>query len=205
VLHSTIALLIFPAFFMYALEILAYKNVVMAKFAIFLLPQTLLVFAWGFRHLRLRSLQIGVGVVYGFLIAIALWHFYEDPVHYGRRANWKAAAEYVGERAGKERAVVLIRDWKYYLMDYYAIHSRPYWVFIESPKNIPDYRLYLQEKLAGKREIYYIREDEVQNAHDPTDIILKTLREMRTEESIIQYNPRFELHQFRFTKPREGS
>jgi len=196
-LYSTTALLVFPALVMYGLEIATYKNVVMAKFSIFLLPQALLVFAWGFQKLRLRALQIGVGVAYGFLIIAALGHFYTDPVHYGRRSNWRAAAALVQERAGREVAVVLIRDWKYYLLDYYGIHSRPYWLLVDSPKNITDYAPYLREKLAGKREVYYLREDDVQNANDPDDLILKTLREMSAVESTIHYNPRFELYHFR--------
>lgn len=196
-LYSTTALLVFPALAMYGLEMATYKNVVMAKFSIFLLPQTLLVFAWGLQKLRLRPLQVGVGVGYSFLIAIALLHFYTDPVNYGRRSNGRAAAAYVEKRAGTQNAVVLIKDWKYHLLDYYGIHSRPYWLFVDSPKNITDYGRYLRERLAGKCEVIYVREDEVQNANDPDDLILRTLREMSAAESTIHYNPRFELYHFR--------
>ena len=97
-----------------------------------------------------------------------------------------------------ETPLVLIEGIRYRELRYYSTPTRPYWKFIKAPNDsIGDYVFYLKEKLSRANEIYYLREDEVQNRLDPNDIVLKTLRSLGTEETCLQYNPRLILYHWR--------
>lgn len=209
-LTSTIALLLLPILLAFALGAATQKNFVSAKYLIFLLPQILLLFAWGFQGLELRPLQLAVGVLYGLLIGLALLHFYADPVHYGRRANWRGVARYLEGRLSPEAPLVLVAGSSYGLLNYYGFETRPFWVYVDAPGDsaqAANYVRSLREKLVRAREVHYLREDEVQNAHDPRDIVLKALRTTGTDEECIQYNRRLKLYRWKLAEsgPRKAS
>jgi uncharacterized membrane protein len=202
VLSSTVALCLAPIILAFLLGAATHKNFVSAKYLIFLLPQALLILAWGFQGLGVRPLQLSVGVLYGLLIGVALVHFYADPVHYGRRVNWRDAAQYLKGHVSTTAPVVLIASSGYRLLRYYGCETYPYWMFVDIPGDtgrVETYAPYLGRKLVRARTIYYLREDDVQNVYDPKDIVLKSLRTIGTDEKCIPYNRRFRLYEW--TKP----
>ncbi|MBU1708012.1 glycosyltransferase family 39 protein [bacterium] len=194
------SLLAFPTVLALAASFATHKNFASAKYIVFLLPPLLLFFVWGFSGLRKKPLQIGVGVLYGVLVAIALLHYYTAPETYGRRLNWSGAAEYLDNRLKTEAPLVLIDGFSYRVLQYYATPTRPYWKFVKPPEgSVDDYTLYLRDKLSRASEIYYLREDDVQNQMDPNDIVLKTLRTLGTDETCIPYNRRLMLYHWKIT------
>jgi uncharacterized membrane protein len=200
-LNSTLTLLIVPTFLAFALQIVTLKDFTSAKYLIFLLPQALLLFAWGFQGLERRSLQLVIGGFYGLIVGVALFHFYADPVHYGRRLNWRAAAEHLKKNLDDKTPLVLIERGSYPVLRYYGVGTSVYWLRAKAPEDsidINDYARYLRERLSGKRRVYYLREDETQNALDPKDITMKALRTLGTDEACIAYNPRLALYHWKF-------
>jgi len=198
---STLTLLIVPTFLAFVLQLATQKDFTSAKYLIFLLPQVLLLFAWGFQGLERRSLQLVIGGFYGLIVGVALFHFYADPIHYGRRLNWRAAAEHLKKDLNDKTSLVLIEGWSYPLLRYYGVETSAYWLRAKAPEDlmlVNDYARYLREELVGKRAVYYLREDEVQNALDPKDTTLKALRTLGTDETCIAYNSRLELYRWKF-------
>jgi hypothetical protein len=176
------------------------KDFTSTKYLIFLLPQVLLLFVWGFQGLEKQPLRPLVGGFYGMIVAVALFHFYAMPVDYGRRLNWRAAAEQLKRELNNETPLVLIEGSGYPLLRYYGIETSCYWLTVGAPQGSVepnDYTQSLRKRLHGKREVFYLREDEMQNAVDPSDTVLKALRLLGTEETHITYNPRLTLYRWR--------
>jgi uncharacterized membrane protein len=199
-LSLTLALLVIPTLLAYGLAVAMKKNIMGPKYFIFLLPFTLLFLAWGFQGLQRRSLQIFVGVFYSLVIGISLVHFYTDPVHYGRRLDWRHVANYLTGRVGSEVPLILLQGYAEGLLQYYGPETHPYWIRVEDPRDtteVANYLPYLRKKLAQDSEVYYLREDDLQNAVDPNDIVLKSLRALGTDEMHIQYNPRLRLYEWK--------
>lgn len=207
-LSLTVALLVVPTLLAYGFALATKKNIMGPKYLIFLLPFVLLLFVWGFQGVQRRLLQISLGILYSLIIGLSLIHFYTDSVHYGRRMNWHAAADYLTERIGSEAPVVLLQGYAERLLKYYGYETRPYWLRVYGGGDsigVSEYLPYLQEKLTRAREVYYLREDDLQNAVDPNDIVLKTLRVVGTDETCIQYNPRLQLYGWKLHRREEGS
>ena len=202
-LAMTVSLLVLPVILVFVLAWIAQKNFSHHKYLIFLLPQVLLLFAWGFQGLRLRSLQIATGLLYSFLIGLALFHFYADPVHFGRRTNWRDAAMYLKEHLDKEVSLVLFEDTSYNYLNYYSYGTRPFWIRVKVPTDsdrVTGYASYLRGKLAHTHVVYYLREDDKQNTLDPKDVIPKALRMISTDEQFIPYNRRLQLYKWNLAK-----
>ncbi|MFH1009864.1 MAG: glycosyltransferase family 39 protein [bacterium] len=199
-LFLTTALLIVPALLAYGFALATKKNIMGPKYLIFLLPFVLLLFAWGFQGLRTRALQVLIGLGYAFLVGISLLHFYTDPVHYGRRVDWRGAADYLKGRVGGEAPLVLLKGYAMGILQYYGYETRPYWIRVDGAGDsvaVAEYLPYLQPQLTHARKAFYLREDDLQNAVDPNDIVLKSLRVLGTDEVCIPYNPRLRLYGWR--------
>ncbi len=189
------SLLALPTILALAASFATQKNFASAKYIVFLLPPLLLFFIWGFQGLRKKPLQIAVGALYGVLVIIALLHFYTAPVNYGRRINWRGASEYLDNRLKTEAPLALIDGFSYRLLRYYTTPTRPYWKFVKPPEgSVDEYTPYLRDRLSRATEIYYLREDDMQNRMDPNDIVLQALRTIGTDETCIQYNRRLKLY-----------
>ncbi len=200
-LSLTVALLVIPTLLAYGFALATKKNIMGPKYLIFLLPFVLLLFARGFQGLKMRALQILVGLAYFSLVGISLLHFYTDPVHHGRRVNWRAAANYLNGRVGSETPLILLQGYAEGLLQYYGPELRPYWMRVEGAGDslgVAQYLPQLREKLSHACEMFYLREDDLQNAVDPNDIVLKSLRALGTKEMCIQYNPRLRLYGWKF-------
>ncbi|MBM3324233.1 MAG: hypothetical protein FJY66_01045 [Calditrichaeota bacterium] len=198
------ALLVVPALLAYGFALVSKKNIMGPKYLIFLLPFVLLLWVWGFQGLRARALQVFIGLGYAALVGISLVHFYLDPIHYGRRVNWRGAAEYLKDRVSSEAPLVLLKGYAMGLLNYYGYETRPYWMRVDGAGDsmgVAEYLPLLCPQLERARKVFYLREDDLQNAVDPNDIVLKSLRVLGTDEVCIPYNPRLRLYGWRLSHP----
>jgi hypothetical protein len=168
------------------------------KYIIFSAPFALWFVALGFCALPghwLKGLTTALGAA---VIALSLAHYW-NPEGYGRRENWRGAADALRDRVTPQ-SVVLVVPGTYWLLDYYWPLAPGYreTIFVpdlEGPVAPFVYRL--RSHLAGRTDVYYLWWDIRQNIADPRDILLHSLDYMGVRLPTRHLNPRLKLYHWR--------
>jgi len=137
-------------------------------------------------------------------------HF-NQPTQYGRREDWRGAAQYLRTELVDPRAMLLRLGsvgsaeapprkngsepqslWEYYAGD---LSERTKTIRLphanaSSLELVPT----VQQLAAGKRDIYYLWSEIGRNFDDPGDVVLAAAREVLVDERKLQFNPRFILY-----------
>lgn len=140
-----------------------------------------------------RERQRWVLAVTGLAVWWVSFLHYWNPRDYGRREDWRAAAELFRKEQAKGTALLLIGtfyDESYPLFVYYAPELRP--------RIVPTYLFSSDEQVVQrmKRELKaaprfcYLRWDTLQNMEDPSDRMLRAARRLGRDEAVEQLNPR---------------
>jgi uncharacterized membrane protein len=169
------------------------KYFLQPKYMIFSTPFALLFIALTYeaiKNTRARQVFTGLGIV---ICTIALSHFW-NPEQYGRRENWRGAAEILSSSLENSGGLVLLPG-HYRLLEYYAPGISKNWLQID-PAGSKDLPAELSQYLRGKERVYYLRHDVVQNLRDPKDELLALLDERGRNRTAVQLNPRFLVYRW---------
>ncbi|MBK6766596.1 MAG: glycosyltransferase family 39 protein [bacterium] len=170
------------------------KYFLQPKYLIFSAPFALLFIALAFDDLRnVRAKQVIAGL--GALIAMLSLTHYWQPDKYGRKENWRTAAEIMSTTIGDTNALVLLPG-PYRLLRYYAPGIESSWDQVDVVGNETAARSRLHELASTKQYVYYIRHDVVQNTGDPDDLLIQYLDQSGRPHTVTQLNPRFKLHRW---------
>lgn len=164
------------------------------KYLIFSTPFALLFIALAYddlRNLRARQVLTALG---GLIVVVALVHYWQ-PANYGRKENWRTAAEILSTSVGDSTALVLLPG-HYRLLNYYAPGIQQHWTQLDIRNDEAETARKLSELAAAKQDIYYLRHDVVQNLQDPQDKIIQYLDRSGKQRTATQLNPRFKLYRW---------
>lgn len=170
------------------------KYFLQPKYLIFSLPFALLFLALAFddiRNLNGRKTMAALGAI---IAAVALSHYW-SPEHYGRKENWRTAAEVLSTSVSESSSLVLLPG-HYRLLSYYAPGIEKNWEQIDLQADSLAAITKLTELSRLKDEIYYLRHDVVQNLRDPDDNLITILNRSGKTLSITQLNPRFKIYRW---------
>ncbi|MCB9357806.1 MAG: glycosyltransferase family 39 protein [Calditrichaeota bacterium] len=170
------------------------KYFLQPKYLIFSTPFLLLFVALAYsdiRNMRGQQLIAGAGAV---IAVIALVHYWQ-PESYGRKQNWRAAAEVLSTSVNETNALVLLPG-NYGLLNYYAPGLNAQWEFIKMRDPNFDAARTLSELAASKNNVYYLRDDVAQNLEDPQDKLIQYLDRTGKTKTVTQLNPRFKLYRW---------
>jgi uncharacterized membrane protein len=170
------------------------KYFLQPKYLIFSVPFALLFIAVAFDDLRNPRGRQALAVMGTLIVMVALLQYWQ-PRKYGRKENWKAAAEVLGTAVGDSNAIVLLPG-HYRLLTYYAPGIEDRWEQIDLQQDSAAAAARLTELAAQKRYLYYLRHDVVQNLRDPKDLMISTLNRTGKPLSVTQLNPRFKLYRW---------
>ncbi len=170
------------------------KYFLQPKYLIFSVPFALLFVALAFDDLRNPRGRQAVAVMGALIAMIALTHYWK-PEQYGRKENWRTAAEVLGTAVGDSTALLLLPG-HYRLLSYYAPGIEKRWEQIDLQADSAGAASRLDSLGATQKEIYYLRHDVVQNSRDPNDVMIKLLNKSGKRLSITQLNPRFSLYRW---------
>ncbi|MBU0509435.1 glycosyltransferase family 39 protein [bacterium] len=168
------------------------------KYLIFSAPLALLFMAQSYLALDRTLVRRALAVCGGAIVVVALLHFW-NPQYYGRREDWRGVTTLLKKECTDDSALLLLAS-GYRLLNYYWPDARNVTVMAANPPSkspTPEYEAELREQLVGKREIFYIRWDTVQNIADPRDVLPRALSEIAVPVRVIQFNPRFFLYEWR--------
>jgi hypothetical protein len=169
------------------------------KYIIFVTPFALLFIAQAWLALEKLRLRIFSGVLVLIVWGIALGHYW-DATDYGRRENWRGAAEILRTKLNKD-STLLILSGGYSLLPYYWPDVKEQWQVIYVPRitdPTQEYLTGLKNRLNGKQTIYYLWHDVPQNAVDPRNVLLHSLDYIGLRKSVTKFNPRFRLYEWTF-------
>ncbi len=167
------------------------------KYLIFAAPFALLFLAQAYLAIERVVLRKFVTAFALAIWIIALVHFWQ-PTDYGRRENWREAARVLQEDIHDESALVLLPG-SYRLLTYYQPELDGKWITITPPDSANQaaaFEAEVRAKLSGKRTVYYLRHDVVQNTQDPRDLLPMALENLGTRAGRVQFNPRFQLYRW---------
>ncbi|MCB1059923.1 MAG: glycosyltransferase family 39 protein [Calditrichaeota bacterium] len=170
------------------------KYFLQPKYLIFSVPFALLFLAIAFDDLRNPRGRQVIAVLGALMVMIAQFHYWQ-PKNYGRKENWRTAAEVLGTAVGDSNALVLLPG-HYRLLSYYAPGIEDRWELVDVQEDETSAAERLTELAADKRSIYYLRHDVVQNLRDPKDLMISVLNRTGKPLSITQLNPRFKLYRW---------
>lgn len=170
------------------------KYFLQPKYLIFSTPFALLFFALAFddlRNARARQMIAGLGAV---IAILSLTHYWQ-PEKYGRKEDWRTAAEIMSTTVGDTNALVLLPG-PYRLLRYYAPGIKESWVQVDILNDPTNAQARLSELTATSQYVYYIRHDVVQNIADPEDKVVAILDQSGKPRTVTQLNPRFKLYRW---------
>jgi len=170
------------------------KYFLQPKYLIFSTPFALLFIAAAFDDIRNsqgRRIMAALGAI---IVAIALMHYWQ-PESYGRKENWRTAAEVLDTAIGDSNALVLLPG-HYRLLSYYAPGIEQRWEQIDVQQDSAAAARRLSELATTKRDIYYLRHDVVQNLRDSEDWLVSMLNRTGKPLSVTTLNPRFKLYRW---------
>lgn len=169
------------------------KYFLQPKYLIFSLPFALIFLAVGFEDLRSAVARKTIIALSAVVFAIAMVHYWQ-PATYGRKENWRAAAEVLDTAIGDQNALVLLPG-PYRLLSHYAPGIEQRWEMLDvHGDSTAPHRL--AELAATKRDIYYLRYDVIQNLRDPQDKMIEYLNRTGKPFSVSHLNPRFKLYRW---------
>ena len=183
-----------PVLLALAASLITHKYWVQPKYLIFAAPFALLFIAQAYlaiERIPLRKMTVILSLA---VLVIALVHFWQ-PDEYGRRENWRLAAHILREDLNGESALLLLPG-SYRLLEYYAPEVEQKALVVRPPQaatKAGEFEQDVEAKLLGKREVYYLRHDVVQNLRDPRDLLPMALDNLGTRATVIRLNPRFQL------------
>ena len=175
-------------------SLITHKYWLQPKYLIFSAPFALLFIAQAYLAIERVVLRKAVVAFSVALLVVALVHFWQ-PREYGRRENWRAAAELLEASLDESSALVLLPG-TYRLLTYYAPELDGRWITVNPPDSAAQASAFENEvraKLAGKSDVYYLRHDVVQNLQDPRDLLPLALDNFGTPAGAVRFNPRFQL------------
>jgi hypothetical protein len=177
-----------------------------AHYHICSLPFVLLFFVKGFQGLDFRRWwQRGAVVLYAAVIGLSLFHCDLDPQHFGRRSDWRQAARCIEQHATPDKPLLIFGSAPPKTIDYpylnrYGFDTRSSWRTILPPRAYRepvDYTVYLQKRLAGYAEVFYLWDAPLKDMIDPRNMVLKSLRTIGTDESVEVISPRLAIYRWR--------
>jgi Ca2+/Na+ antiporter len=204
--HTILSLAVLPFALAYAGVLVFRHDFTHAHYHIASLPFVLLFFVKGFQGLGTRRLlQLGAVALYAAVIGLSLYRFCFDPQHFGRRSDWRQAARFIEQHATPERPLLIFgstpsKTIGYPYLNYYGFDTQSAWRTIIPPRvyrEPVDYTVYLQQRLAGYPEVYYLWESTLKDLVDPRDSVLKSMRSIGTDESVEVFNPRLAIYGWR--------
>lgn len=170
------------------------KYFLQPKYLIFSTPFALLFVALAYDDLRnVRARQIVAAL--GMLIALISLTHYWQPEKYGRKENWRTAAEIMSTTVGESSALVLLPG-PYRLLRYYAPGIESEWNQLDVLGNEAEARTRVTDLASLHQYVYYIRHDVVQNLADPQDKLIAFLDQTGKPRAVTQLNPRFKLYRW---------
>jgi hypothetical protein len=183
-----------PVLIAFIASLVTHKYWLQPKYLIFSAPFALLFIALAYRSIGNGLLRRFTALSAVFVLAIALLHFW-NPQDYGRRENWREAANVLTESLDDQSALVVLPG-SFSLLKYYAPSLDNRWIILRppsSPEKAGAFEDSVRADLAGKREVYYLRYDVAQNLRDPRDLVLLALDNWGTRAGTLKFNPRFRL------------
>lgn len=179
------------------------QNWLQPKYIIFVTPFALLFIAQSYLALAARWLRALTMLLWIAVVTIALLHFW-NPREYGRRENWRGAADYLRHELTEQSALVIIRGTNS-LFNYYSPDLRQRAVVLEIPSlpapTLP-YSFLLRTQLADYTNVYYLWYDIAQNSNDRFNILPAALDKIAERQEAVQFNPRLRvLHWRHFREP----
>lgn len=170
------------------------KYFLQPKYLIFSVPFALLFLAVAFDDVRNLNGRKVLAVMGAIIAVVALTHYWQ-PTKYGRKEDWKTAAEVLSTAVSDSNALVLLPN-PYTLLRYYAPGIQNQWEIINVQADASGAERRLTELPQSRQDIYYLRYDVVQNVQDPNDKIISFLNKSGKPQSITQLNPRFKLYRW---------
>jgi uncharacterized membrane protein len=172
------------------------------KYVIFIVYPALLFVALGYRGLS-AAWSRGIAVMAALIVCgIALAHFW-DPLHYGRRENWRAAAHVLQQNVGPTSVLVETVS-GLTLLSYYWPDAKQYWRYVPSPPLERPTRNYLEQlrtDLGTAQHVYYLWHDVTQNGSDPHNLMRLGMDYVALRQHILPFNPRLVLYEWTVVKP----
>jgi hypothetical protein len=162
------------------------------KYVIYVVPFVLLVIAEGYVALASRAQEIAAAAGAAVVIAVALVRFWQ-PQSYGRREDWRGAARILEREATRDDALIVLVRNDYDLLRYYWPEASRHWALVEPPMDARGEAAFadlVARVVAGKRHVFYVRWDTIQNDQDPLDLVLSSMAKLGAAEPAVQLNPR---------------
>lgn len=188
------ALFTVPVLLAFAASAVTKQYWLQPKYVIFSAPFALLFIAAAYQALSPAVLRRTTAALGTAVLAVALLHSW-DPQHYGRREDWRGAAENLRARMTL-RSVLVLAPGGYGLLRYYWPEAQQKWQMVDpdSARPILQSRLYSSGYDYAAMECFYLWSDIRRNGSDPQDEILKSFMVETWRVDSIQFNPRFKLY-----------
>jgi hypothetical protein len=165
------------------------------KYLIFSAPFVLLLILDAALSLKPILLRRSV-MVMGLAIFLIAYAHYSNPKEYGRKENWKGAANFLSEHID-ERSGILMLGHKF-LLTYYAPELQPAFVDLDSVQYpLGKYSLdsaRMRKLLTDKQTLFYPHWDTVQNLKDPENQLTAILDRLAGEHTVYSLNPRLKIY-----------
>ncbi|HEY3295169.1 MAG TPA: glycosyltransferase family 39 protein [bacterium] len=169
------------------------------KYVIFSAPFALLLIAEGYLALTSTMLRRTTAVLGVAVCVVALAHFW-NPRHYGRREDWRGAAQTLMERVGPEAPLLLLPG-NYALLNYYSPEAAHRGEIVDVAR-VTQRPESLAEMYHGK-QIYYLWNDIRRIESDPDDLVLRSLiQQFGAPRDVTQFNPRMKLYHWTLPSPK---
>jgi len=202
-----VELFVVPAAVSFLAVVVTHKNFVHPKYMVFSAPFLPLLLCAGYLATRERAARLALAATSIFVFAVAIVHF-NQPERYGRRENWRGAAEYLRPALGSNALLLRLGNvgtgesvtlsngtprslWEYYAAD---LFGRTKTVSLPTADAGPQALVPVIERVTrDKRDIYYLWSEIGRNFDDPNDALLAAARSVLIDEDKRQFNPRFIL------------
>jgi uncharacterized membrane protein len=169
------------------------------KYVIFIVPFGLLLIAEGYLALD-KALMRRAAAALGLAVwVVAILHFW-NPADYGRRENWRAAAEMLKSRVGPNSALIVLSVNGHGLLPYYWREVTQLWKPLNDSAAItPKAEAVgkLTAMTAGCSDVYYLWYDVRRNRDDPTDMTIRALDHLGTRAETETLNPRLRIYHWK--------
>jgi uncharacterized membrane protein len=191
-----------PILLAYALTIATKQYWLHPKYVIYVAPFVLLMVAEGWLLIERLPLRLAAAVSSVLVTMVALSRFWR-PHEFGRREDWRAAAEVLkSETSDPAVALVMLRH-PYSLLQYYWPEAHDHWNLVEPPSMQTDQAgldaiaTSIAKAAAGKKRVIYLRWDTIQNDLDPGDLVVQDVSRIGDPQPAQELNPRLYVDAWR--------